>query len=213
MTNLTLYGSPYSTFVRTAPMACHEKGVAYDLEPDEEKVPGYRTISPFGRIPAMRRGDLTLFESLAIATYVDKAFDGPALVPSDAVGAARAMQWIYAFNDTAAIHLGRHIFFERIAKPLMGQTTDEAAIRAALPHAAEVLDIVDGALATTAYFAGDSWTLADAYYLPLLYYATICPDTLALIAPKRNIAAWMERMNRRDSVKDTQPPPFEDAAA
>jgi len=213
MSRPILYGSPYSTFVRTARIAFHEKGVAYDLVPDEGNVPDYRVISPFGRIPALRHGDLALFESLAIATYVDKAFDGPPLVPADAIAAARTMQWIYAFADTAAIHLGRHIFFERIAKPLMNQKTDEATIRSALPRAARVLDIVDAALADTAHFAGDRWTLADAYYLPLLHYATLCPDTQPLIAPKANIATWMERMNDRDSVKATEPPPFDQVAA
>jgi glutathione S-transferase len=39
-------------------------------------------IHPFGKIPVMRHGDVTLAESRAICGYVDRAFDGPALTRS-----------------------------------------------------------------------------------------------------------------------------------
>lgn len=208
MANPILYGSPLSNFVRTARIAFHEKGVAYDLEPDINVMnpdPDYLAISPFGRIPALRHGDITMFESLAIATYVDKAFDGPALVPADAVGAARTMQWVYVFNDIVAQHLGRGVIFERLAKPNFDMVTDEDKIRESMPRVEKILDVVDGALAKDPYLGGADPTLADAYYIAQLFYAVFCPDTEALMASKKNIGAWMERMNQRDSVQATVP--------
>lgn len=200
-----LYGSPLSNFVRTARIACHEKGVAYDLESVDTASPDFLKFSPFGRMPALRHGDLTLFESLAIATYVDRAFDGPALVPAEPVAAARTMQWIGAFNDVVITNLGRAVLFERLGKPYFGQETDEEKIKAAMPKVEHILDVLDNTLANAAYLGGSEATLADAYFIPHMYFATLCPDTQALVAGKRHIGRWMDRMNERDSVKATVP--------
>ena len=39
--------------------------------------PEIDAIHPFGKMPVLRHGDFTLCESKAIATYLDRAFDGP----------------------------------------------------------------------------------------------------------------------------------------
>ena len=52
----------------------------------------YLARQPFGRIPAFEHDGLRLFESGAISRYVDEAFSGPALQPSDAKGRARLNQ-------------------------------------------------------------------------------------------------------------------------
>jgi glutathione S-transferase len=66
--------------VRFALMACEEKGVAYRLTPARPHSPEVDCIHPFGKIPVMRYGDFHLFESKAIATFVDRAFPGPKLI-------------------------------------------------------------------------------------------------------------------------------------
>jgi len=47
----------------------------------------------------MRHGDVMLFESKAICAYVDRAFDGPPLIPADAISAALVEQWISLINS------------------------------------------------------------------------------------------------------------------
>ncbi len=207
MADLILYGGPLSNFVRTARIACHEKGVEYDLESDFElSSPEHAARHPFGLIPAMRHGDIRLFETLGIATYVDRAFDGPALVPADALGAARTMQWVSAFTDFVVRHLGRAVIFERLAKPHFGMETDEARIAEAMPKVERIMDVYDETLAAAPYFGGDNATLADFFIIAQMFYAAICPDTETMIASKPAITAWMDRMNERDSVKATVPP-------
>ena len=58
MANLEIIGFPQSTYVRVARMACEEKGVAYDLRPAPPHSPEVLAIHPFGKIPAMRHGDI-----------------------------------------------------------------------------------------------------------------------------------------------------------
>ncbi|MCQ8780461.1 glutathione S-transferase family protein, partial [Escherichia coli] len=57
-------------------------------------------IHPFGKMPVLRHGDLTLFESKAIATYLDSTFPGPRLIPGEARHAALLEQWV-SFVNTA----------------------------------------------------------------------------------------------------------------
>jgi glutathione S-transferase len=55
-------------------------------------------IHPLGKIPAMRHGNFQLFESKAIATYVDRTFTGPKLFPDDAKLCAQIEQWVSVAN-------------------------------------------------------------------------------------------------------------------
>eukprot|EP01084_Bolivina_argentea_P089807 161955_1 len=72
---MKLYGVPMSTCT-TRVMAClHEKGADFELVPvnlgtGEHKQPPFLSKNPFGQIPVLEDGDLTLFESRAITAYV-----------------------------------------------------------------------------------------------------------------------------------------------
>jgi glutathione S-transferase len=87
MAAIKIYGVPPSTFTRAVRMGCHEKGIDYELVPTFPNTVG--SLNPFGKIPAMTHGELTLFESSAILRYLDQAFAGPKLWPAD----ARAPRW------------------------------------------------------------------------------------------------------------------------
>ena len=81
MVTLKIHGMPPSTFTRAVRMACHEKGIDYELVPT---TPGdVRPLNPFSKIPAITHGDFTLYESAAILRYLDRTFAGPKLWPDD----------------------------------------------------------------------------------------------------------------------------------
>ena len=84
MSDITLYGFPISTYVRTARIALAEKGVAYELLPFEPNTEEMIAVNPTGKVPAFKHEDFVLYETLAITKYIDQAFDGPALQPADA---------------------------------------------------------------------------------------------------------------------------------
>jgi glutathione S-transferase len=58
----------------------------------------YRKVQPFGQIPAIEDGDLTLFESGAIVHYV--AERSTRLLPTDPHARAHATQWMFAALNT-----------------------------------------------------------------------------------------------------------------
>ena len=87
--SLTIIGAPQGNFVWVTRIVATEKGVPYQLETVMPHSPQVNAAHPLGKIPAMRHGDVLLGESRAICCYIDRAFDGPSLVPSDPAGAAR----------------------------------------------------------------------------------------------------------------------------
>ena len=81
--------------------ALEELGEAYDvryLSQGEQKQPPHRARTPFGQVPTLEDGDLTLFESGAIVLHL--AGTRPGLLPPDANGRARATEWIFAALNT-----------------------------------------------------------------------------------------------------------------
>src|SRR6516162_7733711 len=100
MPELQIIGGPQSNYVRVARIACAEKGVPYTLVPVMPHTPEVDAIHPFGKIPVMRHGDVTLSESRAICFYIDHALDGPPLAPRNPVDGARTEEWISLVNTT-----------------------------------------------------------------------------------------------------------------
>ena len=59
-----------------------------------ERPPGYSDDQPFNQVPCLRDGQVQIFESGAILQYIGEKTD--ALLPRDAQGKFRAIQWTYA---------------------------------------------------------------------------------------------------------------------
>ncbi len=139
MSDIVVYGIPGSPFMRSVQMGLEEKQAPYRIQamgPGEAKSEAYLRKNPFGRVPLFEHGDFSLYETQAILRYLDDVFPQPPFEPSDPRQAARMNQIIgindwYFFPKAAAV-----IVFNRIIGPtLLGTTTDEAAVAAAVPMA------------------------------------------------------------------------------
>src|SRR5436190_22831101 len=95
---VVLHGYRYSVYVRIARLALAEKAVAYDrveVNPFAPDVPAsYLALHPFGRVPTLVHDGFTLYETGAIIRYIDRAFPGPALQPTEPKALARMDQAI-----------------------------------------------------------------------------------------------------------------------
>jgi len=213
MTEITLYGFAPSTFTWSARLALEEKGVPYSLEPVELGSEAHRALHPFSRIPILRHGDTTLFETSAIMRYVDAAFDGPALVPSDPRLAARMEQWISAYNDYFVRTILHGVLYQRVIVPMRGGVTDEAAVAEIMPAVREQLRIADAALADSQYLAGATVTLADLMTVPSFAHLGGVPEGQGLLDGFPNLGRWFAAMCARHSFAATRPAPPQQAAA
>src|SRR6267378_3508004 len=73
---VTVYGFPISTFVNIIRLVLTHKNVAFDfhdLEP-EMGSPSHLALHPFNRVPILDHAGFRIYETSAIALYVDEAF-------------------------------------------------------------------------------------------------------------------------------------------
>jgi len=176
MSRIQIIGAPFSSYVWIVRMALEEKQVPYDLMPARMHSPEVLAIHPFGKIPVMRHGDITLCESKAIATYIDRTFAGPKLIPEDARGAAEVEQWVSLVNTAIDPCLIRTYIFGYLFPKGADGKPDRAAIGAVLPAMQMQIDVLNKAVAGTDYLVGDGFSLADIYLMPVLEVVQRAPE-------------------------------------
>jgi glutathione S-transferase len=207
MANVEIIGFAPSTYVRTARMVCEEKGIAYELKPAAPHSPDVNAIHPFGKIPVMRHGDFELCESKAIATYLDLAFPGPKLIPTEPRHAALTEQWVSLVNTRMDTTMVRTYLFAYIFPKTADGQPDRKIIDGVLPALHDEIGFLDKAVAKGGYLAGDSFTYADINLMPILFYMQKFPEASAAIAAAKPLASYYERNAARPSFQNTIPPP------
>jgi glutathione S-transferase len=200
-----IIGSARSTYTRVVRMACEEKGIEYVLTERMLGAPELVAIHPFGKMPVLRHGDFELCESKAIATYLDRSFPGPPLIPSDPRLAALTEQWVSLVNTVIDRTLIRTYLYAYIAPKTAG-APDREAIEAVMPAVREQLGILNKAVAGTGYLVGDQFTFADINLLPILDRVRLAPEGAEALATASHLAAYYDRHAARPSFARTIPP-------
>ncbi len=189
MTAVRVYGYLVSTWTRTAAMTCIEKGIGYELVPIAYGSADHAAMHPFSRIPVLEDRGKIITEGLAITSYLDEAFDGPALQPADLDGRTRMREWLsraadYAFRDVV------------LKVPRKEPPTDEQ-----LATARHVLERLDALVGSAPFLAGDQVTLADLYLAPQISNAREkAPELLGSLDA---LGGWFARMAGRESFRLT----------
>jgi glutathione S-transferase len=206
MSKPEIIGSARSTYTRVVRMVCEEKGIDYVLTERMLGAPELLAIHPLGKMPVLRHGDVELFESKAIATYLDRSFAGPSVFPSDPRLAALTEQWVSLVNTVMDRTLIRTFLFAYIAPKTSDGKPDREAIDAVMPMVREQLRILDRAVAGSGYLVGDFFTFADINLLPILHRVGQFPEGAEALAAATNLASYYETHAARPSFTRTMPP-------
>jgi glutathione S-transferase len=211
MARAIVYGAAYSVYVRIVRLALVEKGVDYALEEVDifapgGPPPGHLARHPFGRIPAFAHDGFALYETGAIARYVDEAFAGPALQPTAPKARARLNQIVSILDAYAYRTLVWEIFVERVRKPQKGEAADEAALAAALPRARTCLKALADLAGPGAFFIEDRLSLADLHAAPIFVYFLLTPEGRKLLREFPRLEAWWRALAARPSLAATRSP-------
>jgi glutathione S-transferase len=197
MTDVTVYGFPISTYVNVVRLVLAHKGVPFEFRDLEAEMgePGHLALHPFGGVPILDHDGFRIYETAAIASYVDEAFDGPSLQPTNAKARERMHQWISALNSYYYPYIAFHLGHERLIYPALGIAPDEKVVAVALPKIATGLDVMEAELSRGHdYLVGDQPTLADFFLLPTMTTLSLTPEGPSMLACKPHIVAWRTRL-------------------
>ncbi|KAI7983505.1 hypothetical protein LOK49_LG15G00252 [Camellia lanceoleosa] len=169
---MKVHGSVMSTAAQRVFACLNEKELEFEFVPvdmrsGEHKQPHFLSLNPFGQVPALQDGDLTLFESRAISQYIAHTYadKGNQLICQDPKKMAILSVWMeveaHQFDPVAS-----KLCFELLYKSMFGMKTDDAVVEENEAKLAKVLDVYEARLAHSKYIGGDCFTLADLHHLP-----------------------------------------------
>jgi len=167
-----------------------------------EKPDWFLEISPHGKVPVLKVGDEILFESNAIAEFLDEMV-APRLHPEDPIERAKNRAW----TDFTATFAGA------LSKIHYAKTRED--MEAAVEAAPEVLLKVEKALAGRGnngpFFNGPDLSLVDAAYAPFLQRYLLIDNGLKndVLKDFPLIRAWAETLMADERVTGAVPDNFE----
>jgi glutathione S-transferase len=187
---IRLFGTPISGHVHRVQLFLSMLGlpfefIAVDLRHKAHRTPEFLARNPFGQVPVIEDGDLTLADSNAILVYLNERYasDPARWMPRDPVGAARVQRWFsvaagpLAYGPAAARVMA---LFNLPADPA------ETVSRSPL-----LLAVMEMHLAQEPFLAGASATLAD---LANYAYVAHAPEGSVSLEPYPRLREWLARI-------------------
>jgi glutathione S-transferase len=173
-----------------------------DLPKGAHKTPTFLAKNPFGQVPVIEDGKVTLADSNAILVYLATRYD-PAKrwLPSDPVAAGQVQQWL----SVAAGPLANGPNTARLAK-VFGAKIDYAR---AVAVAADLFAVLEQHLATRRFLVSDAPSIAD---IAIYTYTATAPEGGIALEAYRNVRAWLARIEALPGFVPMQRAPLAAAA-
>jgi glutathione S-transferase len=192
---IKIFGHPASTCTRKVLFTLHETNTPYELvvvdfAKGEHKQEPHLSRQPFGKVPALDDDGFALYESRAMARYIDGK-SGGALTPTDLKQRAEMEKWISIetenFSGHAMKFVAQHIFKREQTPEALENATKGLAL---------ACSVLDKNLANKTFLVGDKLTIADVTYTPYFEYAMATPAK-EIFAKYPHVVAWWNRISER----------------
>ena len=142
--------------------------VKLDLSKQENKAPAYLAVHPFGELPALVDGDVTLFESVAICLYLADRFPEKQLAPPlSSPERGRYYQWMVFAEVTLEPVVHEFHLHALLPEDKKARTTPEEIARREA-RLGEVLKVLDAELNGRECLVGGHFTAADLVMASIL---------------------------------------------
>jgi len=196
---IKLYGNPMSTCTRKVLTTLHETSTPFemmviDIGKGEHKQAAHLARQPFGQVPAIEDDGFAMFESRAIARYIDGKAGGK-LTPNDAHARAKMEQWISVETENFSPHAMKFIYNDVFKRQQTPEVLANATTRLEL-----ACGVLDKNLAGKKFLTGEQFTIADICYAPYIEYA-MGSQAKDIFGKFSNFTAWWGRVSERPSWK------------
>jgi glutathione S-transferase len=178
-----------------------ELGVRYELAllpftQDALKSAAFLRVNPCGSLPAIEDGEVAMFESGAIVEYVLERYGNGRLAPP--IGSpvrARYLQWLH-FGEASLLpplgDIAQHAMFRPEAERIPAMVVDGRR------RAVAKLDVLEQALAGSAYLCGEELTAADV----MVGYGVAIAALLGVVGDQHpNLRAYLARLETRPAFQ------------
>jgi glutathione S-transferase len=199
---ITLYHCDNARSMRSL-WLLHELGLSFELvvlpfHVSHLRTPEYLAVHPLGRVPCLVDGDLTLFESGAIAQYLCERYDDGRLGRApDHPERVDWLQWLH-YAETVAVH-GASMVQQTviIAEPDQSPVVKKLEARR-LEKSLEVLDV---RLADRDYLLASGFTAPDTNVGYSIHLGRKFTDLTAF----PNVNAYYQRLSERPAFQASLP--------
>jgi glutathione S-transferase len=201
-----LISSVTCPWVQRAVIMLRAKGIDFDVTYINlrDKPDWFLEISPHGKVPVLKVDGEPLFESNAIAEYLDEMVE-PRMHPEDPIRRARNRAWT-DFLPTFAWGPGLNNVSYCASRDALPEAVETARQRVArLEEALGRERGNDGP-----YFNGDTLSLVDGAYAPFFQRFMICEKALktGLLDEFPLVKAWVDALLSNETVTGAVPPEF-----
>lgn len=204
MTTVQLYFAKGSTFSQRTRVVLLEKGIDFTpIEIDLQNKPdSFTQISRYGKVPAIKHGDVEIYESAIINEYLDELFPEPPLLPREPGEKAIARIWIDYANTR---------FVPAFNKFLRGKDAQEQEqgrrefLEALLYIEQEGLGKLSG---DGPYWLGERLSLVDISFYPWFERLPVLEHFRKFTLPSETprLQKWWNAVRDRESVRAVENP-------
>lgn len=178
-------GNCYKVRLLLANLGQPYERVNVDLFAAQTRTPAFLAKNPHGRLPVLELpGGQCIAESGAILYYLAQ---GTRYVPTDALQAARVMQWMFFEQNLLEPALGGARFLLRFN----GKTLANQSVQKRRDRAEQALDQMELHLSVRPYFAGDRYSIAD---IALYGHTHLAPEAELPLDGYPAISGWLLRV-------------------
>ncbi|RKG84060.1 glutathione S-transferase family protein [Corallococcus terminator] len=166
--------------------------VKLDLAKQENRTPDYLALNPFGEVPVLVDGDVTLFESSAILLHLADRFPEKHLAPHPgSPERSPYLQWVlFAEVTLEPVVMEHHRDAQRPAEQKMHLEKQHARLD-------EVLTVIDNRLEGREFAVGNAFTTADLSLASILHLAS----TLKLLEKHPRLIDYVMRHTKRPATR------------
>lgn len=157
--------------------------IEVDLRAAAHKAPEFVARNPFGQIPVIEDGAVTLADSNAILVCLEGRYAPGQWLPREPLAAARVQRWLSVAAGPLAFSAAAARVIQLFHKP------DDPS--EAISRANSLFEVMEQELCTRAFLAGDKPTLADVANYS---YVARAPEGKVSLEPYPKLRAWLARV-------------------